>query len=100
MRSKTPPIRRANSETPQPVGGGGCITTSSPAPPASPSGVAGRPERVLDVGCGTGLLLRVLAPRLPDCQELAGIDPAAGMIQSRSAGEDHRPRPGGGPALP
>ncbi len=38
------------------------------------------PRRVLDVGCGTGLLLRILAERLPQAEELAGIDAAEGMI--------------------
>jgi len=42
--------------------------------------VGGTPRRVLDVGCGTGVLLRLLAGRLADCQELVGIDAAAGMI--------------------
>jgi ubiquinone/menaquinone biosynthesis C-methylase UbiE len=36
--------------------------------------------RVLDVGCGTGYLLRRLAGRLPDAVELDGIDPATRMI--------------------
>ncbi len=38
------------------------------------------PRRVLDVGCGPGLLLRLLADRLPKADTLVGIDAAAGMI--------------------
>lgn len=38
------------------------------------------PRHVLDVGCGTGLLLRMLAARLPEAESLVGIDAAAGMI--------------------
>ena len=38
------------------------------------------PRRVLDVGCGTGMVLRLLAGKNPDAEELVGIDPAAGMI--------------------
>jgi ubiquinone/menaquinone biosynthesis C-methylase UbiE len=38
------------------------------------------PTAVLDVGCGTGALLRVLADRLPTAAELAGVDPAPAMI--------------------
>ncbi|HVX19877.1 MAG TPA: methyltransferase domain-containing protein [Acidimicrobiales bacterium] len=33
-----------------------------------------KPRRVLDVGCGTGLLLRLLAERRPDTERLEGID--------------------------
>lgn len=44
------------------------------------------PRRVLDVGCGTGYLLRQLAARLPGAIELAGVDAAPGMIDvARSA---------------
>lgn len=39
------------------------------------------PRRVLDVGCGTGYLLRRLAKRCPHASELAGIDPARSMIE-------------------
>jgi ubiquinone/menaquinone biosynthesis C-methylase UbiE len=37
------------------------------------------------VGCGTGLLLRELARRLPGAAGLTGIDAAAGMIAQASA---------------
>ena len=37
------------------------------------------PGRVLDVGCGTGALLRRLVARLPHA-ELAGVDPAPRML--------------------
>jgi predicted TPR repeat methyltransferase len=35
-----------------------------------------RARRFLDVGCGTGYLLRSLASRYPDADELFGIDGA------------------------
>lgn len=38
------------------------------------------PMRILDIGCGTGYLLRVIASRCPDVVELAGVDPAAAMV--------------------
>ena len=38
------------------------------------------PERILDVGCGTGYLLGQLAARAPQAQVLAGIDAAPAMI--------------------
>ncbi len=49
------------------------------------------PRRVLDVGCGTGLLLRMLAARLPEAELLVGIDAAAGMIATaKSMADDPR----------
>ena len=51
------------------------------------------PQRILDVGCGTGLLLRLLARRLPDAGELVGIDAADGMVAvARSMADDGRIR--------
>jgi ubiquinone/menaquinone biosynthesis C-methylase UbiE len=44
------------------------------------------PERVLDVGCGTGYLLRLIAQRSPGASELAGLDPAPAMIDFARAG--------------
>jgi ubiquinone/menaquinone biosynthesis C-methylase UbiE len=44
-----------------------------------------RPHRLLDVGCGTGYLLRSLATRCPDADELTGIDPAPSMIKVATA---------------
>jgi ubiquinone/menaquinone biosynthesis C-methylase UbiE len=39
------------------------------------------PERVLDIGCGTGYLLGLLAARYPGAEELVGVDPSAAMIE-------------------
>jgi ubiquinone/menaquinone biosynthesis C-methylase UbiE len=51
------------------------------------------PRRVLDVGSGTGYLLGLLAGRLPGAQELAGVDPAPGMIAvARDRAADERLR--------
>ncbi len=43
------------------------------------------PGRVLDVGCGSGYLLRQLAARVPGASELVGIDPAPTMIRTAQA---------------
>ncbi|HUC04188.1 MAG TPA: class I SAM-dependent methyltransferase [Acidimicrobiales bacterium] len=52
---------------------------------------APRPQRVLDVGCGTGMLLRMLAEQLPQCLELVGLDPAPAMVGvARSRARDPR----------
>ena len=40
------------------------------------------PRRVLDIGCGTGYLLRLLARQWPQASALAGIDPAPSMIEA------------------
>ena len=39
------------------------------------------PVRVLDVGCGTGTALRLLAGRLPEASRLIGVDAAPGMVE-------------------
>jgi ubiquinone/menaquinone biosynthesis C-methylase UbiE len=55
--------------------------------------VQAKPRRVLDVGCGTGYLLRLLAGRYPHATELAGIDPAPSMISAaEQAAGDRRLR--------
>jgi ubiquinone/menaquinone biosynthesis C-methylase UbiE len=43
------------------------------------------PRRILDVGCGTGYLLRQVAARAPEAVELVGIDAAAAMIEAARA---------------
>jgi ubiquinone/menaquinone biosynthesis C-methylase UbiE len=43
------------------------------------------PKRVLDLGCGTGYLLRVLADRYPDAEQLVGIDAAPAMVTTATA---------------
>ncbi|MCU1658699.1 MAG: hypothetical protein JWO57_3355 [Pseudonocardiales bacterium] len=50
------------------------------------------PLRVLDVGCGTGALVRELATRLPNVLELVGVDPAEGMVRVARAESDGRAR--------
>jgi ubiquinone/menaquinone biosynthesis C-methylase UbiE len=55
--------------------------------------LAPAPRRILDVGCGTGYLLRQFAVRCPQAVELAGVDPAPAMIAAaRAAGTDGRLR--------
>lgn len=43
------------------------------------------PRRVLDVGCGSGFLLRCLAATSPATAQLVGIDPAPRMIREAKA---------------
>ncbi len=40
-----------------------------------------QPSNVLDVGCGTGRLLRLIHERWPDA-DLIGIDPTSGMVEA------------------
>jgi ubiquinone/menaquinone biosynthesis C-methylase UbiE len=52
---------------------------------------AASPQRVLDVGCGTGYLIGALASHYPQAEELAGIDAAPRMIErARSLATDRR----------
>lgn len=45
-----------------------------------------QPRRILDVGCGTGVLLARLARLVPDTELLAGVDPSPRMVaRSRAA---------------
>ena len=46
------------------------------------------PKRILNVGCGTGLLLRQLAQRLPHAAELTGVDAAQGMIEAAATADN------------
>ena len=50
------------------------------------------PADVLDVGCGTGALLRTLAERLPEARTMAGVDPAPSMVERAAAGLSADPR--------
>jgi ubiquinone/menaquinone biosynthesis C-methylase UbiE len=40
---------------------------------------------VLDIGCGTGFLLRLLAERYPGATALVGVDPAPTMVEIAEA---------------
>jgi ubiquinone/menaquinone biosynthesis C-methylase UbiE len=42
------------------------------------------PQAVLDLGCGTGTLLRIASERFPRAR-LAGVDPAVGMLARAAA---------------
>jgi ubiquinone/menaquinone biosynthesis C-methylase UbiE len=44
------------------------------------------PARLLDVGCGTGYLLRRLAGRYPEARTLIGVDPAPAMVRIAASG--------------
>jgi ubiquinone/menaquinone biosynthesis C-methylase UbiE len=47
------------------------------------------PRRVLDIGCGTGVLLRQIAGQVPGAAELVGIDAAPQMVEvARSSNEN------------
>jgi ubiquinone/menaquinone biosynthesis C-methylase UbiE len=46
--------------------------------------VAAAPTRILDVGCGTGALLRVLCERFPEA-DLTGVDASTEMIRMAAA---------------
>jgi len=49
------------------------------------------PRRIIDVGCGTGYLLRSLAECCPEIDSLVGIDPAPAMVAAATReGHDHR----------
>jgi ubiquinone/menaquinone biosynthesis C-methylase UbiE len=43
------------------------------------------PDRILDLGCGTGYLLQTLASRYTDAVQLVGIDAAPAMVKTANA---------------
>ncbi len=57
------------------------------------AGLGIQPQRVLDIGCGTGALLRSLSRQWPGAA-LAGVEPAAGMIRVANQADVRRPAPG------
>lgn len=51
------------------------------------------PRRILDVGCGTGYVIKSLLDRVPDIEQIVGIDPATTMIEvAQSSVRDPRAR--------
>lgn len=50
------------------------------------------PGRVLDVGCGTGRLLRELGRLVPQAEELWGVDAAPGMVEVAAVASAGDPR--------
>jgi predicted TPR repeat methyltransferase len=58
--------------------------------------LAPAPRRVLDVGAGTGYLLGLLAGRLPDAEELTGVDAASSTVTIRAGLPGWSPPPGSG----
>lgn len=55
--------------------------TAKLAASAAAATANGGAARVLDVGCGTGLVLRAVATRLPEAEVLTGVDAAPAMIE-------------------
>jgi ubiquinone/menaquinone biosynthesis C-methylase UbiE len=53
--------------------------------------IAADPQLALDVGCGTGYLLRLLAAAHPPGPQLLGVDPAPSMIEEarRATDDEH-----------
>ena len=52
--------------------------------------IAPVPLRVLDIGCGTGKVLRELSERLPNAYELVGVDPSLPMLRLAREQSDGR----------
>jgi ubiquinone/menaquinone biosynthesis C-methylase UbiE len=51
------------------------------------------PRTILDVGCGPGYLLRLLAGKFPEAERLAGLDAAPAMVEQATAAipaDEHR----------
>jgi ubiquinone/menaquinone biosynthesis C-methylase UbiE len=48
------------------------------------------PLRILDVGCGTGALLREMIARVPYAEAYVGVDPSASMISAGRSSADAR----------
>jgi ubiquinone/menaquinone biosynthesis C-methylase UbiE len=53
--------------------------------------VTPQPRRILDIGCGTGYLLRYLAAHIANAEAIIGVDAAAAMIHvARARATDER----------